>query len=298
MKRHKIYTIEEVKEYIESFGFLLNSKQYVNNKSVLEVVCPNGHKYKVSYAMFKQGQRCGYCCKNKSPEFKDVKSFINSQKYKLISKTYKNAHTKLIVECNRNHRYGVTWDKFKQGRRCAKCIKCNIKYTMEEVREMIKKHGFTLLSKKYKSVKNRMKVMCRNKHITNMTLDSIINNKSQCSTCNHPKKREVECRRIFEKITKRSFPTKRPKFLINPETGSRLELDGYCEELNMAFEYDGEMHYKPVFGIKSLKKQQKRDKIKDKLCKNCDIILIRIPYWTKDLRIHITKELEKHNECN
>lgn len=43
-------------------------------------------------------------------------------------------------------------------------------------------------------------------------------------------------------------------------------------------EYDGEQHYKPIYGEDRLKLQQKRDQIKNNYCKKNNIKLYRIPY--------------------
>ena len=51
--------------------------------------------------------------------------------------------------------------------------------------------------------------------------------------------REERCRRIFEDILGEKFPNVRPSWLLNKKTGYRLELDGYCPKLKLAFEYDG-----------------------------------------------------------
>ena len=42
------------------------------------------------------------------------------------------------------------------------------------------------------------------------------------------------------------FSPIRPNFLVDPQTNYKLELDGYNEELNIAFEYNGIQHYKFV----------------------------------------------------
>ena len=72
-----------------------------------------------------------------------------------------------------------------------------------------------------------------------------------------------------------------------------MELDGYCEELKIAFEYDGEFHYKDIYD--DYHNQQKRDTIKDKLCKEQGIKLIRIPYWINDKRTYIQDQLSSES---
>ena len=58
----------------------------------------------------------------------------------------------------------------------------------------------------------------------------------------------------------------------------RLEFDGYCKELKLAWEYQGRQHYEYIqhFHKKcdSLQKQQERDSKKRELCKENGITLI------------------------
>ena len=61
---------------------------------------------------------------------------------------------------------------------------------------------------------------------------------------------EERCRAIFERLLNKKrdgerfkFKKVRPWLLINHETGFCLELDGYCEKLKFAFEYDGIQHH-------------------------------------------------------
>ena len=62
---------------------------------------------------------------------------------------------------------------------------------------------------------------------------------------------------------------------------SKQKFDFYLPDFNIAIEYDGEQHFKPVNffgGEKGFKKCQERDIKKNKYCKNNNIQLIRIPY--------------------
>jgi len=101
---------------------------------------------------------------------------------------------------------------------------------------------------------------------------------SGCPYCSSFKS-ENEFREVIEKYFNAKFPKVRPRWLKNPQTNYCLELDGYNEELKIAFEYQGEQHFKVVgnnyFGDKEeLVKRQKYDLIKKELCKEKNIILL------------------------
>jgi len=102
----------------------------------------------------------------------------------------------------------------------------------------------------------------------------------------HPNSKEEKCRDIFESLTGRAYPTVRPHFLRNPSTGRNLELDGYCEELRSAFEYQGSQHYEFPNRFHKTKQeflaQVERDKFKVQRCAEEGINLVVIPHVLKD----------------
>lgn len=61
-----------------------------------------------------------------------------------------------------------------------------------------------------------------------------------------------------------------------------LPFDFYLPNNNIAIEYDGEQHFRPVEhfgGEESFERTVKHDKIKNEYCKNNGIYLLRIPYF-------------------
>lgn len=97
----------------------------------------------------------------------------------------------------------------------------------------------------------------------------------------NPKKSEEKCREIVEDIFQKPFPSMRPDFLRNPETGKNLECDLMNTDLKLCIERNGEQHYKHVdhFHTKEqYKKQLDRDRLKETLLKNNGYTLITIPY--------------------
>ena len=85
--------------------------------------------------------------------------------------------------------------------------------------------------------------------------------------CAHPEER---CRTILWVLTGLEWPKQRPAFLLNAATGRRLELDGFCETLMAAFEYQGTLfHSAPAV--------QARDRLKAQLCRRQGVRLVVVP---------------------
>lgn len=51
----------EVKDYINKYGYTLLSKEYRNAQAKIKVMCPEGHIYYVRFNNFKTGYRCPIC---------------------------------------------------------------------------------------------------------------------------------------------------------------------------------------------------------------------------------------------
>lgn len=118
---------------------------------------------------------------------------------------------------------------------------------------------------------------------------------------------EYLSRLAFTEIYQKPFPSTRPNFLQNPKTGSNLELDGYNEELEIAFEFNGKQHYEFPNKFHKTKEefeeQIKRDKWKFKQCELRGVYLINIPYnipydEIKDFVLYYTPEKVSERQEN
>lgn len=84
------------------------------------------------------------------------------------------------------------------------------------------------------------------------------------------------------------------KGLINPKTKCPLFFDFFISKYKIAVEFDGPQHFKPVYGEAQFMEQKMKDKIKNVFCNKKGILLLRIPYWKKDVKHEIYRFLEKH----
>ncbi len=150
------------------------------------------------------------------------------------------------------------------------------KLDIQAIKDAIKDKDIKLLSTEYKNLKTHYLWECPDKHQWMATAKNVIHNNSRCPHC-RIYITETKCRFIIEQLTGCSFK-KSQKVLPK-----RLELDGYCKSLNMAFEYNGEQHYIKLKHIKQkhFESLQNRDVRKRILCRKMGISLIAIPYTQK-----------------
>jgi rubredoxin len=280
----KKVTYSQVREHIEQQGYFLLSQQYKNNSTKLDVRCNKGHKYEVSWSNFRQGSRCPYCNKKKVT-YQQVKDYIEQQGHYLLSLNYTNSSTNLDFECKEGHRYQMTWDRFKQGCRCPTCGNkkkgSTLRLTYQYIKNHIGQHGYVLLSKQYKNNNIKLNVQCNKKHQYKVTWGDFQQG-CRCPKCNESKGEK----KIAEILINFNLP-----FIRQHRLGdTQLRLDFFIPSLNLGIEYDGQHHFEPTrFGgisvdkaINNFKEQQQRDKSKNRVCKDLEIKLIRIPYNQAD----------------
>lgn len=184
--------------------------------------------------------------------------------------------------CNKGHEWQCVMSSRKWGSGCPYCVgkkvckdNCLATIDPELAREWnyVQNGDLTPFDVTFSSAK-KVWWKCNKEHNWIARVDNRYNGRC-CPHCIVFKK-ESECRDIFENIFGKEFPRNRKVLEC------RLELDGYCEELNLAFEYNGEQHYKFIKywhkTQENLKKAQSYDRLKARLCEEKGIKLIVIPY--------------------
>ena len=214
----KKHTYEYIKEQIEKVGYRLLSEEYINSKIKLEFECPKGHKFEKTWNYWQQGQRCSVCS-NRKLTLEYVKEQIEKEGYRLLSKEYKNAHTKMELECPEGHRYPVKYGNFKQGQRCSKCYRNKLRYTYDFIKSKIEENGYKLLSKEYKGANYKIEIKCPKGH----NYEVVWSNWQQgnrCSKCAGVKKLTYE--EVKKGIEKEGYKLLSEEYKNNK---TRLELE-------------------------------------------------------------------------
>lgn len=232
----------------------------------------------------------------------NIITFCESNSLKFCSNDYIGAEYIYTFECTAGHEFSRRYGNLTQNPKCPTCKKQEVKqYNKLDLEYWIKyckDKDIEVLSNKYKNARTALHLKCKICSCEFHNSPCNIKAGSGCPKCNNAtSKVEEKVREIFESKFGKLFPSIRPNFMKNPKTKMNLELDGYCEELKLAFEYDGEFHYKEnPYRSEGLQKRKELDRLKDMLCKKNKVKLIRIPYTEKDNLIEFIESLEKLKE--
>ena len=169
------------------------------------------------------------------------------------------------------------------------------KGTIEGMRVLAASRGGWCLSKIYCGSGSKLIWKCRLGHEWLAVPESIAQGR-WCPNCSSSLRERI-CRNFLETFFHAPFPKVRPLWLKNWK-GNRMELDGYLEERNIAFEHHGQQHYKfsRMLSLnRNLEEQKRADKLKRKICKERKIILLEIAYKVpkEDLGEHIVNLCKK-----
>ncbi len=200
---------------------------------------------------------------------------------KCLSKEYINANTKLEWKCEKGHVWKSKPAHVKDDHWCKKCANKAItdkqKNTIEDMKILAKEKNGKCLSTLYINGKTNLLWQCKLGHEWKAN-PTDIKQGQWCPICSQGIGERIT-RKYFETIFNEKFPKIKPNWLINSK-GNKMELDGYSKKLGIAFEYQGHQHYievKHYHQKRSLKQQIIDDKLKKKLCKKKNILLIDVP---------------------
>ena len=284
IKMRNKYTIQDCINIAKEKGGKCLTKTYISTKHQLEWQCDKcNYSWFTSFdSIIHSNSWCPNCIGN-------IKYNINychkqAKKYDggLLSVKYTNISTPLLWKCKIfNHKpFEKDLAHIHRGQWCPECYGKII--ILDDCKKLANDRNGECLEDTY--INNRTLMQWKCKVCNNIWKNSFshIKEGQWCPKCNKNDKSESLLRLFLEEYTGKKFPNIRPDFLKNPKTGKNLELDCYCEELKLAFEYQGIQHSKfspdkfHKKGINVYIDQTERDCIKQNICIDNNIKLIKI----------------------
>jgi hypothetical protein len=272
-----------LKNEFKKYNCELVSGEYIGYDIPLKYKCSKNHTTEMSYHVWKKNKyKCKECGKlasgNKQKlSYEFVKQEFEKRGYKLLSTEYINKKSKLDFKCPEKHIGKMSFDSFHYAKCiCAECAGSK-KHTINDIKLILQKESYKLISTEYKNNKEKLKMECENNHLIDLRLNDFISG-YRCKICV-----ETIGERVISKFLKNSniIETFESEYKFNDcKNTKQLPFDFYVDN-KFLIEYDGEQHFKPIAffgGDNGLKNRQLNDKIKTDYCRKNKIALLRISY--------------------
>ena len=281
---NKKWDIDNIRRFVEKeTNCKLISTEYLGYALSLEFECSCGNHFQKSWSKFYSSnqRRCQKCSRKQQPKSFD---FFEKEVFELVGDEYtfyeyKQANTLTPVKHNTcGNTYNVTPSHFLCGKRCPYC---------NGGRNL----GETAFKKKLDNIYNgEIELIGK---FTNMREQTAFKNVIYNVEFVTSPTNVIQGYSTGRKISSGEYAIKTwlenqnidYQFQFSFSELKRSPFDFYIPSENLAIEYDGEQHFKPIKyfgGEDKLKKQIKNDVRKNYYCASHNIKLIRIPYWKFD----------------
>jgi hypothetical protein len=249
------------------------------------IVCPkHGPFEQAPYVHYLMGCGCPPCGGRRTLTLRDMHRLAEQKGGECLAAKYVNNTTPLRWRCSKGHIWEASpYNVGKpNGTWCPYCAGVGPR-TLDQMVRIAKERGGLCLSKAYSNLRVKLLWRCNNNHDFWMTPSHVIHRNGWCPRCTKYVSERI-CRGIFEALFKEEFPKAKPDWLTSSR-GNRAELDGYCARLKLAFEHNGEQHYRRIGHFHrndhSLLKRKQDDASKLKQCGERGIQLFVVPYTVR-----------------
>jgi hypothetical protein len=279
-------SMQDIHVIANSYNGKCLSENY-NPPEKLKWECKLGHIWDAGLDSVKAGHWCPVCGHTKSGKkrltIEEMRKLAVDNRGQCLSEFYINSDSKLKWMCEKGHIWEALPLSIKKGHWCPVCAG-NIILEFEQLQKIASDRGGKCLSNVYLGNHKKYEWQCSEGHTWFATYSNIYIGR-WCPECSVGVGERI-CREYFEQLFSKRFPKVRPPWLINQD-GNRMELDGYCSELALAFEHQGVQHHKQVDYFYSSEnqffKRQSDDIRKKSLCADNNILLIEIPQIPDEL---------------
>ncbi len=240
--------------------------------------------------------------------------------YTIFSDLITDSKQKIEFGCENNHKFSSSWNVFKRsvhGLNCKHCMDDSKNTVMlEKIIRIVEDRDAKLISSDYKNEQSTIELLCDSGHKFEINWKKLRDGTWCKDCCANTFKTENKVKMFLEVFFQQEFTKERFEWninkdrnqLLNPEEialakpkkykKSPLEIDLYNEDLKIAFEYDGEFHYKLnkwedyQDALYSYANLVRNDYAKTQNCEDRGIKVFKMPV----IKYHLTKSFEKFHD--
>lgn len=281
---YRTFTIEDMRSLAAAKGGTCLSDIYVNSRAKLEWNCKEGHRWRAPAKTIVPGHWCPTCAIARGAErrrkhtIEEMRKLAASRGGNCLSTVYVNNLSHLRWQCAQGHQFSLTLSHVLRGQWCARCSRTPPKDNAD-MKALAALRGGKFISPRYINSRTEYIWECAEGHRWSSVPGSIQQG-GWCPQCSGTLGERL-VRSHFEQLFQDKFPSQKPRWLIN-SCGNRMQLDGYCARLRLAFEYHGQQHFKSVPYFQrnqhSFSRRRSDDQRKRELCRARGIRLIEVPF--------------------
>lgn len=275
-------------KYCENENYTIRNIDYNGSNSVISLTCnADDYMWDASYKHIKRNTSHCKRCINREPLTEEMvkhRVMTNSENTKVVFGTFDGCKTTLSLTCTIDgYKWNSTYSKFflcSNG--CSVCAN-NLKLSDEEVlSETIKSLDTTisLVDIDYNGHNSILKLKCNAGHHWSTHYYNITGSGTGCPNCATLGKSKGTTH-VIKILSENNIVYELEKKFEKCIDIRQLPFDIFLPSYNIIIEFDGKQHYEPVSffgGEKALDGVQRRDKIKEKYCRDNNIKLYRIRY--------------------
>ena len=291
-------SLKEVEKLTDKLNIILLSKSIKNAHEILLLKCKKGHE--ISSKTYNKLKEIEKDTTRKTPVCLNINCNTSYSKLTLedVIKQSKNSGIKFMDNSYKTKDYKKhNWECIEKGHKftssflsvisaitsCPVCYDDPLFNSIPKIQKWLYENEPEIeISKgeKFSGIDSNIKLYCTICEKTTHKSPNQIKKRSLCVYCKGNTSELI----VFQYMEQLfggewKYNTKPFEWLKNHD-GNKMELDGYCASLNLAFEHHGAQHYKITGNMtiddKQLKESKERDKRKEKLCFENGIKLIVI----------------------
>lgn len=252
--------LDEAQKRINQRGGVLLSPEYKSAKTNLKVRCGRNHEFDITADNLKHGRWCPEC-KRQNQSKRLALNYRSLDELRAFARLHHGGDCLATEPSPVLSR--VTWRCGKQehppfpaviakvihsGQWCPACWQERREppkpaIPFEAIIDTVRQRGGEIVKVGkdgvWKGSKTRLLIRCANGHEWPADASNLLYAGSWCPECLN--KGEQIVRAIFEATFGGKFPKSKPEWLVSPK-GRKLELDGYNQQQQIAFEYQGPHH--------------------------------------------------------
>lgn len=303
------HTLQHFEDLANSLGGECLADSYKSPKDYAMWRCAEGHEWETTFQSVKYNKSWCPTCRSRrlKPSAHNPRKLLCDQVISIpselqeiaagyggscLSDSYGGMKTKLTWQCADGHIWEAMPNNIKYHKAwCPTCAsyKRLLPDGLQLAQQIAIDRGGKCHSDMYCGITKPLSWECSKGHTWEAALGPVRGKNTWCPECSAGKS-EQRCREYLEQRLGKLFPTTRQAL------GCSLELDGYCEELGLAFEYQGAQHseYTPYFhrnGVRDFEDQKKRDAEKLERADSRWITVLVIWHHMTDIEGYIESQL-------